>query len=180
MEVILDELKQYDLKRIINIKNIGFDECERTLNNKYYLFVQFQNNIIISISVYKRIKKWKLLGYLQNKKKHSYEIEHNFKMQYICDMFYNFCLNNFTNFTNFINPTIQIKQLYLYQQSAYEINNVTCCKISLSSDIKKNFDYFEKMTKIKTILNLNELHLFRDAINEHEISTFVQVSFEQN
>ena len=175
MEEILDELKQYDLKRIDDIENIDFDEYDCTLNNKFYLFVQFQNNIIISTSIDKRINRWNLFACLRNNQEHSYEIEHNFEMQYIYDIFYNFCLNNFAS------PTTHIKQLCMHLQTSR--NNITYCEIGSSfDDVKKKFDWCEneETTEIKTISNLNELHLFCDAINEHENSTFVQVSFEQN
>ena len=40
-----------------------------------------------------------LKQYRKNIKKHLYEIEHNFEMLTIYDIFYNFCLNNFINLT---------------------------------------------------------------------------------
>ena len=47
MEAILDELKQYNLKRI---NDISF-EHNFTLLNKFYVLVEFDNNIIISLHI---------------------------------------------------------------------------------------------------------------------------------
>ena len=102
---------------------------------------------------------------LQNERMHLYEIEHNFEMQNVYDIFYNFCLNNF------VNSTAQTKQL---QYHLYTVNKVKQVAIH---DIRNfSFDF----TKIITISNLNELDLSYNAINECEKSTVINIIFEKN
>ena len=173
MKAIFDELKQYNLKRIYVLENIGFDEYDCTLNNKYYLFVQFQNNIIISMSVTESIGRWNLFACLRNNQKHSYEIEHNFEMQNIYDIFYNFCLNNF------VNLTMQTRQIYMYLRTVSEIDNIMTCEIC-TIDFTNSYKLLCKSTKIMTITNLNELYLFYDTINKNEYCTIVNVIFKQD
>ena len=164
MEVILDDLKQYDLKRINDIENISF-KYEFTLRDKYYLYAQFHHNIIILLNIVRQVSKYNMHRILQNINTHSYEIEHNFEMHNIYDIFYNFCLNNF------VNSTTQIKQLQFY---LYTINKV---KQVIIRDIR---NYSSDFTKIITISNLNELDLFYNAINKCEKSTAINIIFEQN
>jgi hypothetical protein len=158
MEAILDELKQYNLKRIYDIKNIDF-ECEITLNNKYYAYVQFCNNIIISICVFNRMDINYIRAILRYENKHLYEIEHNFEIKNIYDAFYNFCLNNF------VNPIV--KQLHMHI-----VHNMCIIRATPNN--------ITHLTIHKTILNLNELNLFHNAINKHNFSTIIRVLFEQN
>ena len=171
MEILLDELKQYDLKRIIDIKNISF-KYEFTLCDKYYLYVQFHDNIIISLNIDRQVPKYNMHRIIQNKKKHLYEFEHNFEMQNIYDIFYNFCLNNF------VNMSMQTTQLYMYLHTVCEINNIiTCeiCTINFTNSYKLLYE-----SEKTTISNLNVLHLFYDTINKHEKSTVINIIFEKN
>jgi hypothetical protein len=162
MEVILDELKQYDLRRFNKIENICFEnDCNESVLNKYYLCVQFHNNIIISICTFNKACKNDVQAILLNKGKHLYEFEYNFEMQNIYDIFYNFCLNNF------INSAVQITQMYMYI-------GLATCEIRLIADMM----YYA--TVIKTIFNFNKLNLFYDAINDHDYCTIIRVFFKQN
>ena len=66
-----------------------------------------------------------------NYKMHLYEIEHNFEIERVYDIFYNFCLNNF------VNSTIQIEQLYLWlNTNNYGIDDVITCEIGLGFNVK--------------------------------------------
>ena len=165
MEAILDELKQYDLKRIVDIENVRFKN-NYTLNDKYYLYANIRDNVVTSLYVGKNIEKTDICGFFWVKNVHLYEIEHNFEIKNIYDIFYNFCLNNF------VNPTTQIKRLYLYLRTDSENNNSITCNII-------NHKMFIGSNTI-IISNLNELYLFHDVMSKHEIFTLVQVSFEQN
>ena len=163
MEAIFDELKQYNLKQIIDIKNISF-EFGYTLLDKYYLLVLIHNNIIILLNIFRQVPKYNMYRILQNEKIHLYEIEHNFEIQNICDIFYNFCLNSF------VNSMTQIEQLQLRLRSVHRVDQV---EIRASADYDDH-DY----SKIITISNLNELNLYHNAINEHGHSTIINVIFE--
>jgi hypothetical protein len=172
MEAILDELKQYDLKRINDIENISFKN-DYTLHNKYYVSVNFHNNIVVSLYVCKRLFKNDVYKILQSyNDTHLYEIEHNFEIQNIIDIFYIFCLNNYAN------QMLQINQLIMYLQTTFSINP-SKCEISLFSD---NYDRIHCLNSITvkkiTISNLNELNLYYNAKNEH--STIINVIFEKN
>ena len=167
MEAILDELKQYNLKRIIDIENVDF-ERQRTLSNKYYLSVRFYNNTMVSMCVYNKMPGYVMRLNLPNNKIHLYEIEHNFEIQNIYDIFY-----------NFINSITHIKQLYICLYTLDGINSTFMCVFSPNVDgIKNHCNSSKKLTKTITMVNLNELYFFHDVINEHEQITIIQVSFE--
>ena len=171
MEAIFDELKQYNLKRIIDIKNISF-EFGYTLLDKYYLLVLIHNNIIILLNIFRQVPKYNMCRILQNEKIHLYEIEHNFEIQNICDIFYNFCLNNFLNSINSINSIMRTEQLHLHLHTAYGVDQV---EIRIYGDCDSS-----NYSKQITISNLNEMNLYYNAIIEHEKSTIISVIFEQN
>jgi len=69
----------------------------------------FTDNIIISIYIRKKLFKNIMQEILECFNVHLYEFEHNFEMQYICDIFHNFCLNNF------ISLSMYIKNLYFHK-----------------------------------------------------------------
>ena len=125
------------------------------------MYVQFYNNIIVTICVFYKVHKNDVQAILQNNKEHLYEIEHNFEIQNLYNIFYNFCLNNF------INSAVQITQLYMYI-------SLTMCEIRLTA----NMMYCA--TVFKTIFNFNELNSFYDAINDHNYCTIIRVFFKQN
>jgi hypothetical protein len=103
--MILDELKQHDLKQIIDIKNISF-ECDYTLHNKYYLYVQFDDNIIVSLCIPEKICDKEVYGHLQNNEIHLYEIGHNFENS--TTQIKRFCLQTICRFDNSIIHEITI------------------------------------------------------------------------
>ena len=174
MEVILDELKQYDLKRINDIKNVSFNKKNYTLHNKYYVHVNIYDNIIYSLIVCNCVRKIDMYDILQNKYDNLYEIEHDFKFQNFYDIIYNFCLNNF------LNPTICAVRLHLCPYTVHGINNVTICKRISLEPLDISHYALRQFAKLIIISNLNELYLFHDEIDEQEYTANIQIIFKQN
>jgi hypothetical protein len=176
MEYIIDEIAQYDAIFQCCDNDFKYDKL-------YVIYYKYDNEQIITVRSGKESKRhydimsnknnvklrFKIIGFVPMQTK-IYEIKNECGIKKINDIFY-----------NFVNSTMQIKQLYIYLYASRE-NNGTCMYIiSLNIDGTKNHYNFPKyLTKTKTISNLNKLYLFYDAINEHDNSTYIQVSFEQN